>query len=92
MSEFEKEQKNTISSSEHGLMKKALELSKPQNGGGSGLLSKITKSSLRTKNMAKVIVEQNGIFTIKENLETSSVKQDPDLKSLVESVLKGFLK
>ena len=40
------------------------------------------------KNMTKAIVEQNGIFTIKENLETSSVKQDPGLKALVESVLK----
>lgn len=69
-------------------MKKALEMSKQKNARTSGLLSKITKSSLRTKNMTKAIVEQNGIFTIKENLETSSVKQDPGLKALVESVLK----
>ena len=47
-----------------------------------------SSSSLRAKNMTKAIVEQNGIFTIKENLETSSVKQDPGLKALVESVLK----
>ncbi|MDO5773534.1 MAG: hypothetical protein Q4P16_04405 [Spirochaetales bacterium] len=90
MPEFEKEQKicKSSSSSEHGLMKKALEMTNKNNACTSGLLSKITKSSLRTKNMTKAIVEQNGIFTIKENLETSSVKQDPDLKALVESVLK----
>lgn len=89
MSEFEKEQKICISSSsEHGLMKKALELSSRADSCGSGLLSKITKSSLRTKDMTKAIVERNGIFTIKENLETSSVKQDPGLKALVDSVLK----
>ena len=68
-------------------MKKALEITKQNNACASGLLSKITKSSLRAKNMTKAI-EQNGIFTIKENLETSSVKQDPGLKALVESVLK----
>lgn len=91
MSEFEKEQKicnPSSSSSEHGLMKKALEIKKTNKAYTSGLLSKITKSSLRTKNMTKAIVEQNGIFTIKENLETSSVKQDPGLKALVDSVLK----
>ncbi|WP_296090223.1 hypothetical protein [uncultured Treponema sp.] len=91
MSEFEKEQKicnPSSSSSEHGLMKKALEIKKTNKTCTSGLLSKITKSSLRTKNMTKAIVEQNGIFTIKENLETSSVKQDPGLKALVDSVLK----
>ncbi|WP_295798796.1 hypothetical protein [uncultured Treponema sp.] len=91
MPEFEKEQKickSSSSSSEHGLMKKALEMSRQNKPCASGLLSKITKSSLRTKNMTKAIVEQNGIFTIKENLETSSVKQDPDLKALVDSVLK----
>lgn len=91
MSEFEKEQKicnPSSSSSDHGLMKKALEIKKTNKTCTSGLLSKITKSSLRTKNMTKAIVEQNGIFTIKENLETSSVKQDPGLKALVDSVLK----
>ena len=91
MPEFEKEQKickSSSSSSEHGLMKKALEITKQNNACASGLLSNITKSSLRAKNMTKAIVEQNGIFTIKENLETSSVKQDPGLKALVESVLK----
>ena len=91
MPDFEKEQKickSSSSSSEHGLTKKALEITKQNNVCASGLLSKITKSSLRAKNMTKAIVEQNGIFTIKENLETSSVKQDPGLKALVESVLK----
>ena len=91
MPEFEKEQKickSSSSSSEHGLMKKALEMTKQNKPCASGLLSKITKSSLRTKNMTKAIVEQNGIFTIKENLETSSVKQDPGLKAIVDSVLK----
>ena len=91
MPEFEKEQKickSSSSSLEHGLMKKALEMTKQNNACSSGLLSKITKSSLRTKNMTKAIVEQNGIFSIKQNLETSSVKQDPGLKALVDSVLK----
>ena len=69
-------------------MKKAHEMTKQNYASCSGLHSKITKSSLRTKNMTKAIVEQNGIFTIKENLETSSVKQDPGLKALVDSVLK----
>ena len=32
------------------------------------------------------IVMKNGIYTIKNNLETSSVKMDPALKALVDSV------
>ena len=67
MPEFEKEQKickSSSSSSEHGLMKKALEITKQNNACASGLLSKITKSSLRAKNMTKAIVEQNKTLRI----------------------------
>ena len=35
----------------------------------------------------KVIILENGVFMIKDDLETSDVKQDPKLKALVDSVL-----
>ncbi|MBP5752852.1 MAG: hypothetical protein J6W60_08350 [Treponema sp.] len=35
----------------------------------------------------KVIILENGVFMIKNDLETSTVKQDPKLKALVDSVL-----
>ena len=35
----------------------------------------------------KAIILEDGVFMIKEDLETSSVKQDPKLKALVDSVL-----
>lgn len=72
----------------HGLMKKALQVSESGRNSGSGLLFKITKSSQRNKFVPKAIVEQDGIFTIQENLETSSVQQNLQLKELVDSVLK----
>ncbi len=34
------------------------------------------------------IMCQDGIFTIMHDIETSSVKQDPALKALIDSVLK----
>jgi hypothetical protein len=89
MKEIETKNNKTISSSSvHGLMKKAMAVSevKPLSH---GLLSKITKSTQRNKSMTKAIVEQDGIFTIQQNLETSSVVQDPSLKALVDSVLKN---
>lgn len=44
--------------------------------------------SEKKNNKNSAIVVRDGIFTISENLETSSVKQDPDLKKLIDSVLK----
>ena len=70
-----------------GLMKKALAISRRSKVTGEGLLAHITKSHLDAKPAPKAIVEQNGIFMIKEGLETSSVEQDPALKALVDSVL-----
>lgn len=37
----------------------------------------------------KVIIQQDGVFVIKSNLETSKVKQDPELKTLIDSVLRA---
>ena len=36
----------------------------------------------------KVIILENGVFMIKDDLETSAIKQDPKLKELVDSVLR----
>ena len=36
----------------------------------------------------KAIIIKNGIFTINKEIQTGTVKQDPELKDLVESVLK----
>ncbi len=56
-----------------GLMRRALEMER--------------RMSLKSKKSVEPIVEQNGVFTIQENIETSAVKQDPYFKDLVESVL-----
>ncbi len=48
-----------------------------------GLLAKAL--SVRAKGQA--IVERDGIFSIRESLETGGVKLDPALKALVDSVL-----
>ncbi len=48
-----------------------------------GLLAKAI--SVRAKGQA--IVERDGIFSIRESLETGGVKLDPVLKALVDSVL-----
>lgn len=89
MAEIENKKDIPVSSDAvHGLMKKALLVSESNKHSGSGLLFKITKSSQRNRFMPKAIVEQDGIFTIQEDLETSSVNQDPHLKELVDSVLK----
>ena len=70
-----------------GLMKKALEISRRGKVTGQGLLAHITKSHLDAKPTPKAIVERNGIFMIKEDLETSSVEQDPALKALIDAVI-----
>ncbi len=41
-----------------------------------------------SKSEGKAIIVKNGIFTISQDLETSSVKQDPALKALVDSILR----
>lgn len=67
----------------HGLMQKALEI---QNRDKEKQKMPNISEKKNTKNSA--IVVRDGIFTISENLETSSVKQDPELKKLIDSVLK----
>lgn len=78
--------KNESQKSKTGLMGKALEIASEKKG-GKGLLKHIAEKS-GTKTMAKVIVEKNGVFTIQSGIETSEIKQDPELKALVDSVLK----
>ena len=70
-----------------GLMKKALAISRRGKVTGEGLLAYITKSHLDAKPAPKAIVERNGIFMIKDDLETSSVEQDPALKALIDAVI-----
>lgn len=67
----------------HGLMQKALEIQNRNKEKQE--MSNITEKK-NNKNTA--IVVRDGIFTISENLETSSVEQDPELKKLIDSVLK----
>lgn len=69
-----------------GLMGKAIEATTRQKG--SGLLKYITEKNIEVKKMTKVIVEKNGVFVIQPNLETSEIVQDPELKALVDAVLK----
>ena len=66
----------------HGLLNKAENVATTQVKKG-GLLNKVLKA-----NSTKTIVEEDGIFSINKNLETSGVQQDPELKALVDSVLK----
>lgn len=70
-----------------GLMGKAIEISSENNKTGKGLLKHITEKN-GAKSMTKVIVEKNGVFMIQPGIETSEIKQDPDLKALIDSVLK----
>lgn len=46
-----------------------------------------TPQAQEAKTEKRVIILENGVFMIKEDLETSAVKQDPKLKALVDSVL-----
>ncbi len=87
MADAEKKRKISLSS-EHGLMKKAVGISKSKKVFGEGLLSKTEKYSRKLGSNQKVIVEKDGLFMIKEGVETSSVVQDPVLKKLVDSVLR----
>lgn len=69
-----------------GLMGRAIEVSARQRG--TGLLKHIAEKNIEVKKMAKVIVEKNGVFVIQPNLETSGIVQDPELKALVDAVLR----
>ncbi len=86
MAYLEKNSKISISS-KNGLMEKALKISESKNK-DVGLLNKTKIYKSRAKGTTKAIIETNGIFSIKKDLETSSVKQDPRLKELVDSVLR----
>lgn len=68
-----------------GLMRKAMELTSTQEKRG-GLLSKASHLKAHGA-LDDAIVDREGVFFIREGLETSSVKQDPALKELIDSVL-----
>ena len=66
--------------SAHGLMEKSL-----------CILEKLAEQEEMKKKKSKnnsTIILRDGIFTIRKDLETSNVKQDPALKELVESVIR----
>ena len=64
-----------------GLLKKAEGILNLQGDGG-------FMNGSDVKSEGKAIIVKNGIFTISQDLETSSVKQDPALKALVDSILR----
>ncbi|MBP5443334.1 MAG: hypothetical protein IKI90_02220 [Treponema sp.] len=68
-----------INAPRKGLMQRAL-FALDENKGNSTQTQEI-------KPEKKAIILEDGVFMIKEDLETSSVKQDPKLKALVDSVL-----
>ena len=75
-----------------GLMNRALQIKngKKKEDSSQGLLSKIKNMDMRKMNgelKVNAIVENEGIFSIQENLETSGVVQDPELKALVDAVM-----
>ncbi|MCQ2248744.1 MAG: hypothetical protein MJZ50_06995 [Treponema sp.] len=75
-----------------GLMNRALQIKngKKKEDCSQGLLSKIKNMDMRKMNgelKVNAIVENEGIFSIQENLETSGVVQDPELKALVDAVM-----
>lgn len=67
-----------------GLMGRAVELSAQARG--SGLLKHI--ENIEVKKMSKVIVEENGVFVIQKNAAPADVAQNPELKALIDSILK----
>lgn len=80
---FNMEKQNETTNNNKGFMKKALDYQQTKRG---GLLSKA--AALQLQEAPKdTIIDHNGVFLIKEGLETSSVKQDPALKALIDSVL-----
>lgn len=79
------EEHEGISGEKKGLMKKAMELTAKQDRKG-GLLSKASHLKAHGA-LDDAIVDREGVFLIREGLETSSVRQDPALKDLIDSVL-----
>ena len=80
-----------------GGIKKENSSQEPQQLGGllkkaEGILNlqgdSVFMNGLDVKSEGKAIIVKNGIFTISQDLETSSVKQDPALKALVDSILR----
>ncbi|MBR6296697.1 MAG: hypothetical protein VZR56_00290 [Treponema sp.] len=64
----------------HGLMGKSL-----------CILERLAEQEDMKKKNSKnksTIVLRDGVYTIRQNLETSDVKQDPTLKELVEAVIR----
>ncbi len=45
------------------------------------------QSEMNLKKTQNVIILQNGIYTIRKDIETSNIPQDATLKQLVDSVL-----
>ena len=99
MAVIETDKNNVDSSKKRGLLNRAMnEETKPAQNTAHGLLAKIEKNYSKTgtekMNVKKLfksksaIVENYGIFTIQKDLEVSSVKIDPSLKALVDSVLR----
>ena len=64
-------QKNVYKKNSGGLMQKALSFLNTQS----------------EESAQGAIIVKDGIFTINSHLETSSIKVDPKLKSLIDSVL-----
>ncbi len=52
-----------------------------------GLLAKALSMGQNGVGCAQAIVEEDGVFSIQESLETAGVELDPGLKALVDSVL-----
>ncbi len=67
----------------HGLMKKALEIQNREKKE-----EKVTGVCESKSEKNSAIVVRDGIFTISDKLEISGIKQDPELKSLVDSVIR----
>ena len=52
-----------------------------------GLLNRALEIERHNAARKNAIVENDGVFSIQKNIETSGVEQDPFFKDLVESVL-----
>ena len=63
----------------HGLMGKSLYIL--------GKLAEQEEMKRKNSKNNAAIIQRDGIYMIRKNLETSAVKQDPALKELVDSVI-----
>lgn len=71
-----------------GLMKLA-ELKK-RNAEKKGLLARVSSSNIGdTMKNTKTIIERNGIYSINDKIVVSEENLDPELKALVDSVLRS---